>query len=53
MKQLQDLNLLDDFLFGTLVAHPNFQEPFSRNLAEEENKRLLTELRKYRAERTF
>ncbi len=34
MKQLQDLNLLDDFLFGTLVAHPHFQEPFSRILLE-------------------
>lgn len=31
-RKLKDLNLLDDFLFGTLVSHQRFGEAFSREI---------------------
>lgn len=31
-KKLEDLNLLDDFLFGTLISHPVYGERFARML---------------------
>ena len=31
-KQLKDLNLLDDFLFGSVVTYPEIGESFSREL---------------------
>ena len=33
-KTLKNLNLLDDFLFGTLVSHKEFGEPFCRELLQ-------------------
>lgn len=33
-RKLEDLNLLDDFLFGTILEHPVWGEPFSRLLLE-------------------
>ena len=33
-KKLQELNLLDDFLFGTLLSSEDFGEPFGRILLE-------------------
>ena len=31
-RKLEDLNLLDDFLFGKMVTHPDFGEEFVRDL---------------------
>ncbi|MBD5507646.1 MAG: hypothetical protein HDR05_06280 [Lachnospiraceae bacterium] len=31
-KKLEELNLLDDFLFGTLISHPVYRERFARIL---------------------
>ena len=31
-KKLEELNLLDDFLFGTLISHPVYGERFVRIL---------------------
>lgn len=31
-KKLEELNLLDDFLFGTLISHPIYGERFVRIL---------------------
>lgn len=31
-KKLEDLNLIDDFLFNKMVSHPEFGEEFSREL---------------------
>lgn len=31
-RKLEELNLLDDFLFGTMVTHPEVGEPFVREL---------------------
>lgn len=31
-KKLENLNLVDDFLFGTLVSHPEFGEPFVKEI---------------------
>ena len=31
-KKLVDLNLVDDFLFGSLVTHPEFGEPFVKEI---------------------
>ena len=31
-KKLEDLNLLDDFLFGAVISHPNYGERFVRIL---------------------
>ena len=33
-KTLKDLNLLDDFLFGTLVSHKEFGEAFCQELLQ-------------------
>lgn len=33
-KKLEELNLLDDFLFGSMVAHPEIGEKFVRELLE-------------------
>ncbi len=31
-RRLEELNLLDNFLFGTMVTHPDYGEAFSRHL---------------------
>lgn len=31
-KKLEELNLLDDFLFGTLISHPIYGERFAKTL---------------------
>ena len=31
-RKLEELNLLDNFLFGTMVTHPDYGEPFARYL---------------------
>ena len=31
-RKLEELNLVDNFLFGTMVTHPDYGEPFSRYL---------------------
>ena len=31
-RKLEELNLMDNFLFGTMVTHPDYGEPFSRYL---------------------
>lgn len=31
-KKLEELNLLDDFLFGTLISHPVYGERFAKTL---------------------
>ena len=31
-KKLEELNLLDDFLFGTLISHPVYGEQFAKIL---------------------
>ena len=33
-KKLEDLNLLDDFLFGTIISHPLYGERFARILVK-------------------
>lgn len=33
-RKLEELNLLDNFLFGTMVTHPIYREPFCRLLLE-------------------
>lgn len=33
-KKLEELNLLDNFLFGSMVTHPEFGEEFSRELLQ-------------------
>lgn len=33
-KKLEELNVLDDFLFGTLASHPVYSEPFARILVK-------------------
>ncbi|MBQ4537772.1 MAG: hypothetical protein II994_09195 [Lachnospiraceae bacterium] len=33
-KKLEELNLLDNFLFGSMVTHPEYGEQFSRSILQ-------------------
>ena len=44
-KALQELNLLDNFLFGTMISHPLYGEKFSRELLKIITKKEFGKLR--------